>query len=42
MIYNISYIGWVANNNNNKAVLEDVGHNADLCIANQEDNDTQN
>ena len=26
---------------NNKAALEDVGHNADLCIANQEDN-TQN
>ena len=26
---------------NNKAVLEDVGHNADLYIANQEDN-TQN
>ena len=26
---------------NNKAALEDVGHNADLYIANQEDN-TQN
>ena len=26
---------------NSKAVLEDVGHNADLYIANQEDN-TQN
>ena len=26
---------------NDKAVLEDVGHNADLYIANQEDN-TQN
>ena len=28
-------------NTNTKAVLEDVGHNADLNIANQEDN-TQN
>ena len=28
-------------NNNNKAVLEEVGQNADLYIANQEDN-TQN